>query len=82
MKLNKEIAMGRICSAFSGFRVEFIEDDSIAIRARVFYDEHGMAWCNLPMLPSIGYQDSERLEKGIKELREFFDERYAEYLKS
>lgn len=82
MKLNKEIAMERIRSAFSGFRVEFIEADSIAIRARVFYDEHGMAWCNLPMLPSIGYHDSERLNKGIKELRKFFDESHTEYLNS
>lgn len=82
MKITKAIAMEEIRQAFVGFRVDFIEDDSIAIRTRVFFDEHGIAWLNLPTIPRIGYQTTERLDKSIKEIKVIFDQEYTSYLKS
>ncbi len=82
MKITKEASMTKIRQAFNGFHVEFIDEGSTAIRARVFFDDQRLACINLLPVPRSCYETPEKLAQCIDEIKIDFDARYAEYLNS
>ena len=79
---KKEDAMAKFSQAFDGFIIEFIDEDSTAIRIRAFFDNQGINSIILPTVPRSGYNTPESIDRSIKEIRTIFDEEYSQFLKS
>lgn len=79
---KKENAMAQFRQAFDGFSIEFIDEESTAIRIRVFFDNQGINCTNLPAVVRSGYKTPESLTRSINAVRKIFDEEYSKFLKS